>query len=239
MSQTCVTGDRALYIAAKAPRAGVAKTRLGRAIGDEAAVRLYQAFVSDLGARFATAPFQVGWYITPADAWRDLAPLLGPAVADRRVLVQGPGDWTERQSELFRGAAERGEERVVLVASDSPQLTVDIVLEAFRALDWHQLVLGPVWDGGYYLIGMHGWHDVLDGVPMSTATVLNDIRARACAAGLSVGQVEATFDVDEAADLAFLQPLALARGDLSTTRAVLEALDLAGQPALAGGPPPR
>ncbi len=220
----------ALYIIAKAPRVGLAKTRLGRAIGHEAAVSLYRAFLRDLGARFADAPFKCGWYVTPPDAWDDISPLVDPCGHDGRVLLQKDGDLAERQRELFSGAAARGEERVVLIASDSPQLTIGVVEEAFRELDRHDLVFGPTYDGGYYLIGMHcqGLYDVFGGVPMSTGTVLGDVVARAGSLGLSVGWVETTFDVDEAEDLQHLRELVQHRPDLAATRAALESLGLHG-----------
>jgi rSAM/selenodomain-associated transferase 1 len=208
-----------LYIAAKAPRPGLVKTRLGRTIGHDAAVLLYRAFLRDLGARFAAAPFALGWYITPPGSWPELAPLVGGA--GTRVLAQAGADWTERQQALFAGAAARGEERVVLLASDSPQVTVGQVAHAFAQLERHELVFGPVYDGGYYLIGMRGWHDVLRDVPMSTGTVLQEIVARARQAGCSVGWVAPTFDVDEAHDLVYLHAAALNRPDLAATRAAL------------------
>ena len=239
-SAATATFGGTLYIAAKAPRPGLAKTRLGRAIGDEAAVRLYRAFLRDLAARFARAPFPVGWYVTPANAWGELAPLVGCARWRGPILAQGEGDWTARQRALLRGAFERGEQRTILVASDSPQLPVEVVAEAFALLDHHNVVLGPTSDGGYYLIGMRGWHDVLAGVRMSTGTVLDEILARAAAAGISTGLVGATFDVDEVADLASLRDVAFARADLAATRAALAALDrlalsmvAPGRPALA------
>lgn len=215
-----------LYVAAKAPRVGFAKTRLGEAVGQAQAVALYAAFLRDLAARFADAPFPVGWYITPRDAWSEIAPLVQVDGRAPRLLAQGPGDWTERQRRLFHEAATRGEECVVLVASDSPHLGVEVVAEAFALLDRHEVVFGPVHDGGYYLIGMRGWRDVLAGIPMSTPTVLQDIVARARASGLSVGLVEATFDIDEVDDLRHLLPLAAARADLAATRAALRAIGL-------------
>ena len=214
-----------LYVAAKAPREGFAKTRLGREVGHGAAIGLYRAFLRDLGARFEGAPFPVGWYVTPPDAWPEISPLVN-GHGGTRVLFQGDGDLTERQRSLFRGAAGRGEERTILIASDSPQLTVGVVERAFRELEEHELVFGPTFDGGYYLIGMRGWHDVLHNIPMSTNTVLDDIAARARAFGLSVGWVEATFDVDEAQDLDHLRGLATRREDLAATRAALEEFDL-------------
>jgi rSAM/selenodomain-associated transferase 1 len=216
-----------LYIGAKAPRAGLAKTRLGNSIGHEPAVTLYKAFLQDLAARFAGAPFRCGWYVTPPDAWPEIAPLVAPR-REPRVLFQGEGDWTERQRELFYGAAERGEEKVVLTASDSPHLAVEVVARAFDELDRHDLVFGSTYDGGYYLIGMRGYHDVLHDVEMGTDTVMDEIYARTERAGLSVGSVEATFDVDEVEDLEYLRRLVATRPDLAATRAVLERLGLRG-----------
>lgn len=43
--------------------------------------------------------------------------------------------------------------QVVLVGSDIPGIEPAILESAFRALDSHQLVLGPACDGGFYLIG--------------------------------------------------------------------------------------
>ena len=220
----------ALYIIAKAPRAGLAKTRLGRTIGDEAAIVLYKAFLRDLAARFARAPFECGWYVTPSDAWEDISPLVDWGGREMKVLFQEAGDLGERQRELFRGAAARGEDRVVLIASDSPQLTVGVVEQAFRELDRHDIVFGPTYDGGYYLIGMRGFEDVFRGVPMSVGTELEAVVAAAELAGLTVGRVEATFDVDEAEDLEHLRHLVEYRLDLAATRDALEGLGLLRRP---------
>lgn len=218
----------ALYVIARAPRVGFAKTRLGRTIGHERAVALYRAFLRDLAVRFSDSPFPPGWYVTPPDAWPEVSALTG---GSGRVLFQGDGDLAERQSELFRGAKDRGEGRTVLIASDSPHLGVGVVKEAFRRLDGDDLVFGPTFDGGYYLIGMRGGGpcDVLKGVPMSVGTELDGITNRARLSGLSVGLLETTFDVDVVEDLEHLRPLALERADLRATRDALESLGLMGR----------
>ena len=210
-----------LYVIAKAPRVGFAKTRLGAAIGHEEAVELYKAFLEDLGARFADAPFGFGWYITPADGWPEISALTGDT---ERLLYQREGDLTKRQQELFREASRRGE-RAVLIGSDAPHLAVGQIEEAFRALGDHDLVFLPTHDGGYCLIGMCGPHDeVLEGVEMSTGSELEGILARARRAGLSVKLLESTFDVDKEGDLYHLRKLALGREDLAATRKSLQKL---------------
>jgi uncharacterized protein len=228
----------ALYIAARAPRPGFTKSRLGRAIGHVAAATLYAAFVRDLSARLSRAPVSVGWYITPDDAWPELEPLV-PAdwtwnAPPGMVIVQPPGDWTERQCQLLATASVRGERRTILIASDSPQLGLDTIAEAFARLDRDDLVLGPTEDGGYYLVGVRSPADpdsvrpweALAGVRMSTGTVLDEILSRAAGLGLRTSLLSPTFDVDEVADLERLIPLALRRDDLAATRAALQTLGL-------------
>jgi len=70
---------------------------------------------------------------------------------------------------------------------------------------------------------------------MSVGTELDGITARARLAGLSVGLLETTFDVDVVEDLQRLRPLALERADLRATREALEALGLMGQDAQPDG----
>jgi uncharacterized protein len=231
-----------LYVAARAPRPGFTKTRLGRAIGHERATALYVAFVRDLAERLERLPYTVGWYVTPDDAWNDLSALVPASRVQsgrpRPILAQPPGDWTARQRALFATARNRRERRTVLIASDSPHLDNDLIGEAFERLWRDDLVLGPTDDGGYYLIGVRTpadrttarpW-DALSGVRMSTGTVLDEILARAAGLGLRTSLLSPTFDIDEAADLDRLIPLALARNDLAATRAALERLGLLRSP---------
>jgi uncharacterized protein len=199
-----------LTIAAKAPLPGHVKTRLAARIGPEAAVELYRAFLSDLAARFPEA----SWYVDPLGAWQRAYP-------GTRALAQPPGDWTERQRAFFRSAATRGEERAVLTASDSPQLPRELVEEAFALLDSHEVVLGPVTDGGYYLLGMRGWHDVLAGIAMSTSSVREEIERAARRRRLRLALLEPSYDVDELEDLELLRLDAALRDDLSATRIAL------------------
>lgn len=206
-------GGNLLLIAARAPVAGESKTRLGATIGMERAARLYRAFLADLAARF-TPPadpgsddeYDLGWAYTPAAT--DFAALLAglghpqpPAV---RFVPQHGDGWGVRQANLLRWGRDHGYARTVLIASDSPHLDRAIPERAFALLDRHDVVFGRVRDGGYYLIGYRGYHDVLTGVPMSTPRAADALAASCAARRLAVAETEPTFDVDEARDLDLL-----------------------------------
>lgn len=209
-----------LYVAAKPPRPLVAKTRLGASIGHDRAAALYRGFLRDLADRFLGFRHEVGWFVPPR-SWSEILAVIGPGWRLAPVVFQRGSDWTERQRRLFLSAGARAEERLVLIASDSPQLRRRVVEEAFSRLDRADVVMGPVRDGGYYLLGVRGAHDVLDGVQMGTAGVGRAIRQRCDQLRLRLSLLEPTFDIDELEDLDRLRPLASRRPDLASTRAAL------------------
>ena len=218
-------------IAARAPVPGQTKTRLGTAIGMDRAARLYRAFLLDLATRFTptavdapcsttepsprvpgprnVATYDLGWAFTPAEHnfRRVLHDLGAPAQpAGVRFVPQRGDGWGERQANVLRWGFDHGYDRVVLVASDSPHLPAATPAAAFTALDDHDVALGRVHDGGYYLIGLGPAaratpHALLCPVPMSTASSADALVARAATLGLSLSELPPTFDVDEVPDL--------------------------------------
>lgn len=230
-------GRGLFLIAAKEPVPGMTKTRLGATIGMERAAELYAAFLVDLFARFTPGPdedwgFDVGWAYTPADV--DFASVLirigcdRPSASVRFVPQRGDG-WDVRQANLLSWGYEQGYERTVLIGSDSPQLPFAVVRDAFTALMDRDVALGRTLDGGYYLIGMRQFHDVLAGVPMSTTSVADSLAARIANLGLRLAELPVTFDIDEERDLEQLR-LALAPDGAyaPTTWTTLRRLGLGG-----------
>ena len=201
-----------LLIGARAPVPGTCKTRLGASIGMAAAATLYGAFLVDLSARFTgdAAPearnYDVAWAYTPAGDFAAVLRACGcpEARSPVRFVPQEGEGWGVRQANLLRWGDAHGYARTVLVASDAPQLSRAVVAQAFAVLATRDVVIARSLDGGYSLIGMHGYHDVLSGVPMSTSAAGDALVARAESLGLRVGETDAIFDVDEAADLDLL-----------------------------------
>ena len=171
-------GHNLFLIAARNPVPGETKTRLGTAIGMERAALLYRTFLTDLAARFTPAPgtdpgFDLGWAFTPpaCDFEHVLADLGWPQPGHVHFVPQVGQDWGARQANLLRWGHDHGYARTALTASDSPHLPRSTAAVACTALVDHDMVFGRVHDGGYYLIGLRGFHDVLSSVPMSTTVI--------------------------------------------------------------------
>jgi uncharacterized protein len=119
---------------------------------------------------------------------------------------QTGGDLGSRMANAL-GAALQGEGRpAVLVGTDIPTMTTEHIRSAFRALEDHDLVLGPSRDGGYWLIGMRRPRDLFRDIPWGRPEVLARTLNRAARLGLSVHQLETLNDIDTEADLADWQP---------------------------------
>lgn len=74
---------------------------------------------------------------------------------------QGNGDLGDRMARAFQTAFHQGNQRVVAVGIDCPHLSDRDIVAALENLQNHDLILGPAWDGGYYLIGLRQFYPQL------------------------------------------------------------------------------
>lgn len=201
--------ETALVVMARYPEPGKTKTRLARTLGDCETAALYRAFLTDLANRFARQSYLLHWAYTPAEVdFRAFLTTLVPSHAPyMSCFPQYGADLGARLLHAFRWTYQHGFKRTVLIGSDSPQISREIICKAEYALNMADVVLGPAEDGGYYLIAMREPHDVFTGIPMSTSEVLELTIQRATEQGLTIKLLEPLFDIDESADLLRLAEL--------------------------------
>jgi hypothetical protein len=106
------------------------------------------------------------------------------------------------------------------VGTDAPLVARETVLEAFRGLAKHDLVLGPAHDGGYYLLAVDRPRpELFQGIAWSTGAVLAATVERAGTLGLAVQLIEPLRDIDTFEDLRAewprLEPLLAPSPDLA------------------------
>jgi glycosyltransferase A (GT-A) superfamily protein (DUF2064 family) len=100
--------------------------------------------------------------------------------------------------------------QAMVVGTDIPDISGDILRTVGALLDTYDVVFGPVIDGGYYLVAVKRPHRCLfTGIAWSTSTVLAQSLERARGASLSVAPLEAVpclVDVDTKQVLCFPFP---------------------------------
>lgn len=185
--------DRILVFQRKA-LLGKVKTRLAAGVGEHRALEIYRYLVEHTHRVVSSTKLPVGLFVD-----EELSEEV-PPFAQWMCLQQGK-DLGEKMANAFQKSAELGAERMVLIGTDCPSLSSDLLTQAFEDLTQADLVLGPASDGGYYLVGMKQLQPTLfEGIAWSTSTVLFETLKRAESVGLSVRLLPVLDDVDTAAD---------------------------------------
>ncbi|MBW1696030.1 MAG: TIGR04282 family arsenosugar biosynthesis glycosyltransferase [Deltaproteobacteria bacterium] len=136
----------------RAPTLGQVKTRLIKHLDSTWVLRLYKSFSLDVIEAVRKQIQQVRICYFPADRGGLVKEWLGHTF---EYEPQTGRDLGERIKNAFLSAFSDGFCRVVLVGTDIPELSQALIAEAFQKLQNHLSVIGPSYDGGYYLIGFH------------------------------------------------------------------------------------
>ena len=139
---------RALLVFGREPVAGRVKTRLSVDTGAEAACSIYRELLQNTLAMAAKVAADLFLYLPPGDKSENI----DQARACLVKAQQGP-DLGSRMHQAFQDQFACGYQQVVLIGSDCPYLSSELVEEAFSALEKKEAVFGPAADGGYYLVG--------------------------------------------------------------------------------------
>jgi rSAM/selenodomain-associated transferase 1 len=197
----------AIAILAKAPVPGLAKTRLAPVLGADGAANLQARFIErTVTAAQSAAVGPVALWVAPDvqhPVFQAIAARLGVALA-----AQPEGDLGAR----MMAAVEAATGPAIVVGTDCPALTPEHLRAAARALvDGIDVVIIPVDDGGYGLIGMRRPQPALfEGMTWSTSSVVAETRRRLIRLGLSWREPARLWDVDVPADLSRLAGAGLA-----------------------------
>lgn len=200
-------GNERLIIFTRYPEAGKTKTRLIPALGEQGAADLQRRMTEHLisridnlaASRSLTLEIRYeGGNETLMRSW------LGDKFA---YHPQPPGDLGHRMCTVFDEAFNNDVEKMIIIGTDIPGISADIITEALDQLDRHDLVFGPARDGGYYLISVQRncWPKVnpilFENIAWGTEAVLSQTLLVAEKIGLSHMLLEILDDVDRPEDL--------------------------------------
>ncbi len=192
-----------VIVMAKAPLAGLAKTRLIPALGAAGAAALAERLlVHAVQQALAAGIGPVELCLTPDGAPPPAALQASAALA---ITGQGEGDLGRRMQRAIERALAGAPAGVLLMGTDAPTLDAPMLRRAAAALNTHDAVFVPAHDGGYVLVGLRrAVPQIFQGMTWSTAGVMAQTRARLAAAGVPHIELAPVHDIDEAADLRHL-----------------------------------
>ncbi|MEW5847213.1 MAG: DUF2064 domain-containing protein [Myxococcota bacterium] len=212
-----------LIIFGRAPGVGSARNKLARELGEVEAERLYAAFLSDAAATAASwrrravagQPRQVALYVP--DSADDALVVETAATCSARICVHSGTELVEQMAHAVQDELDRGAERVFLLSSSAPTLPVHLLEEALRAVLYHDVVVGPGFDGGCWGLGLRrdpdarpereaGLREALfQKIAWGTPGSLGQAMERLHKAGFTLHMLPFWLDVTDPADLSRLK----------------------------------
>ena len=194
--------NKRLILFTRCPVPGEVKTRLIPALGAEGAAALHRRLVLRTlraaieSCRTVAANLELhfaGGTETAMSHW------LG---APARFVSQGPGDLGARMARAFDEAFRVGSTATIIIGSDCPELSADVITRAFSRLSEVPVVLGPALDGGYYLIGLsRPMPELFRDIPWGTDRVLADSLAVLHGRGCQAALLDPLGDIDRPEDI--------------------------------------
>lgn len=193
--------NQALLIFARNLIYGHVKTRIAATLGNDTALYVYKKLLQHTCTIANTVAVDkivfYSNYIEKDDDWGDNS-------HDKQI--QQGNDLGTRMEHAFMYAFEKGYEQAAIIGTDCPELSSEIINEAFTRLKEYDLIIGPARDGGYYLLAMRSLYKPLfKNISWSTHMVLDETLAIAKELKLSYSLLPVLNDIDDEKDLALLK----------------------------------
>lgn len=192
----------ALILMTRIPMAGKTKTRLMDIMSGDECAKLHMAFLKDLFNNFKELQNHIDLYLTytPENSLDIIEEIIPSFIKN---FPQKGEDLGSKMYNAINHVLSLGYERVILIGSDIPHIKNEDLLNGFDILEEKDIVLGPSYDGGYYLIGMKKPNESIFNISKRWGgkSVLESTIDMANNQGLTIGLAPKYMDIDTKEDL--------------------------------------
>jgi glycosyltransferase A (GT-A) superfamily protein (DUF2064 family) len=207
--------ENVICIVASYPESGEIKPGLESLLGRAQAAFLARAILLDTISTSLCVPESsvcIGfWPSECRDRFEDLLSLFEneeknveiAAMAESIDLIPQAGrNFGERLTNVSGKVFSEGARRAVFISPESPLLQPLILQASFELLKQNQAIVGPTFDGGYYLIGSNGHYPSLfDEIDWNDSCVYRNTVDRLNEAGLTWQELEISYQVNSPEEL--------------------------------------
>ncbi len=159
-----------LMVFAKSPIKGEVKTRLGKEIGFEKSHWAYLQLLKKTAENISNNNQDIIVFHSKPN--KKMESIFDNA---KNFLVQNGSDLGDKMLSAFQWAFNEKYKNVILIGTDLWNISESMVIRARNVLKNKDFVIGPTYDGGYYLIGMKKIKKkIFQNIPWSTNRVLEE-----------------------------------------------------------------
>lgn len=155
-----------IIVFVKAPLPGKVKTRIAISHGNDIAVKVYEHLLHHTQKILTGINANIHLFVDGPESFFN-------SWSNADIHQQQGNELGERMHNAFESILNTNPKALCcIIGSDCYSLTIDIISKAFLLLHYHNYVIGPASDGGYYLLGMKKLEpDFFENMEWSTSSV--------------------------------------------------------------------
>lgn len=188
----------AIIMFTRVPIPGKTKTRLEGYLSKNQCAKIHSAFLKDIYESCKKTNKDIFIFYTSVDSVDILKNILG----ENKYCPQIGENLGEKMFNAMNFVLNKDYNSCVLIGCDIPEVNENILNNAFERLEKVDVVLGPTFDKGYYLVGMKSpYKSIFQNKTYGTGDVLLETTLKIKEANLTFDFVDTLLDIDEKEDV--------------------------------------
>ena len=197
-----IKNNKAIIIFCRYPVEGKVKTRLAADYGNKFASAFYRLSAEhtfEQCRKLIPSGINGCIYFSDKNVESDVRKWIGEGF---EYHPQKGNNLGEQMSDAFCTMFSKGINYAVIIGTDIPDISDELIRRAYKLLDNNDFVIGPANDGGFYLLGMENFYPGLfDDIKWSTSSVYGELVEKILRQNLKFANMEVLTDIDTKADL--------------------------------------
>ena len=194
--------DTAIIVFTRFPVEGKVKTRLAKNMGNKFAVSFFRVCAEHTFRQLLKVKETGPELFLFCSEENEIEQVMKWAGNNFKYYSQQGSDLGIKMFNAFNTVFKKGYKKVIIIGTDSPDVSMNIIQSAISALDNFSVVIGPANDGGYYLLGFKSkLIDLFSGIEWSTNSVLDNTIEKLNNSKINYFMLEELTDIDTLDDL--------------------------------------
>jgi rSAM/selenodomain-associated transferase 1 len=183
---------KGIIIFQKNTELGKVKTRIAQTLGKQEALEIYQVLVNYTHQQLQPIECEKLLYYSEfiEEDFKNFDKTYS-------AFIQTEGDLGQKMGDAFQNQFRDGFSKLLIIGTDCPEISAEIIQEAFEKLENTDIVIGPASDGGYYLLGLNRFiPGLFMNIPWSSEKVLSTTQSFLDENNISFALLPLLSDVD-------------------------------------------
>ena len=194
--------DTAIIVFTRFPVEGKVKTRLAKNMGNKFAVSFYRVCAEHTFKELLKVKETGSEIFLFCSEGNEIEQVMKWAGNDFNYYSQQGNDLGLKMQNAFETVFKKGYKKAIIIGTDAPDVSMNIVQSAISVLNNYSVVIGPANDGGYFLLGFKSkLIDLFSGIEWSTGSVFDNTIEKLNHSKTNYFMLDELTDIDTLEDL--------------------------------------